>query len=557
MGIPLYFNWIIKKFDKLIINSLQNIDILYLDMNCLIHPACRLILDKYKNETISKEKLEKKMCDEVEQYIVKLLKISQPRKKVILAIDGPAPYAKMKQQRMRRFRSTIEKEEIKKIKKKLNYPEDKTLWDTNAITPGTEFMYDLSIHLQKFIKTNELIKDLQVTLSDASTPGEGEHKIMDYIREHPEDRELTHVIYGLDADLIMLALATELPSIYLLREAIHFNKVDTETFLYLDIPVFSKCIVKTVTGEEYKWNPTRIIQDYIVLCFFVGNDFLPHSMALHIGENGIYTLLDVYKKILNSKNEYLCDYSISQISIEFLTELVNQLQLQEDDMLKHFHNSYHKKRGFIRRQDTVFQKECTKFRMKPFLDKHKTEHAVKVGYEGWQDRYYKYFFHIKPNDPTKQQQINDICLEYWKGFHWIFQYYKKGCASWDWLYPYSEAPSLQDFHNFLTKTKSSFYKFKLGEPVKPLLQLMLVLPPQSSELIPPQYQNLMINPKSKIIQYYPQSMHVEFLYKKWFHQCPPALPPQSILCIEKELSKIKLKKKDQKRNIIQHIPFTN
>ena len=84
----------------------------------------------------------------------------------------------MKQQRQRRFKSILEKREINKIKEKLNIPYSIRRWDTNAISPGTEFMSFLSKNIDTFIKTDDIFKDINVIFSSADIPGEGEHKIL-------------------------------------------------------------------------------------------------------------------------------------------------------------------------------------------------------------------------------------------------------------------------------------------------------------------------------------------------------------------------------------------
>ena len=59
-------------------------------------------------------------------------------------------------------------------------------FDKNVITPGTEFMWKLSKSIQHYIierlQSDVLWKGLKVIYSDASVPGEGEHKILDFIR---------------------------------------------------------------------------------------------------------------------------------------------------------------------------------------------------------------------------------------------------------------------------------------------------------------------------------------------------------------------------------------
>jgi 5'-3' exonuclease len=94
-------------------------------------------------------------------------------------------------------------------------------WDSNAITPGTPFMTLLANSLRYWVvkKLNTdpgwkgvsrastlayQISDsskLEVIISDASVPGEGEHKIMDFIRRQRisplHDPNTKHVIYGL------------------------------------------------------------------------------------------------------------------------------------------------------------------------------------------------------------------------------------------------------------------------------------------------------------------------------------------------------------------------
>jgi len=166
-------------------------------------------------------------------------------------------------------------------------------------------------------------KNVEIVLSGHDVPGEGEHKIMEYLRlakSRPDyNPNVRHCLYGLDADLIMLGLLSHEPHFALLREEVVFGRKkkktsatsnpDSQNFYLMHLSLLREYLAlefaelkETLTFE---YDLERILDDFILMGFFVGNDFLPHLPGLHINEGALALMFEKYKKILPTLDGYL------------------------------------------------------------------------------------------------------------------------------------------------------------------------------------------------------------------------------------------------------------
>jgi 5'-3' exonuclease len=161
----------------------------------------------------------------------------------------------------------------------------------------------------------------KIIISGSDYPGEGEHKIFEYIRDNTSEiKNMKTVVYGLDADLIMLTInhLQYCEKMYLFRETPDFIKsidksLDPNLLYVLDIPEFKNNLVyylnndreATCIAEENR------VYDYIFLCFLLGNDFLPHFPAINLRTGGMDIIMETYRNILgNSKKNIIQDGKI-------------------------------------------------------------------------------------------------------------------------------------------------------------------------------------------------------------------------------------------------------
>ena len=422
MGVPSFFRWLVKKYPKIVTDAIEqrsddtidrtdlydigtidmtqsNIngfetDNLYLDMNGIIHPCTH-------PEDGSSPHDESIMIYTIFQYIDRIFNIVRPRQLLYMAIDGVAPRAKMNQQRQRRFRAAREIYDKQQIENKLRaewLSQGKSLpeksippWDTSAITPGTPFMYKLADALKYYIQlritTNPAWQSIKIIFSDSNVPGEGEHKLMKYIRlqraQSDYNPNTSHCFYGMDADLIMLGLASHEPYFRIIRECITESTVTMKCGIcnrtthwtsdctgeepladndQHDIGAPDKSdtsISSTIFGKPFQFlhlnilreylsydlyvdpltlpwctngifSIERAIDDFVFLCFFVGNDFLPHLPTLEIREGAIDALVYLYKKYLPKMNGYITDSG--HVDLSRASMIMSDISALEDEI---------------------------------------------------------------------------------------------------------------------------------------------------------------------------------------------------------------------------------
>lgn len=673
MGVPAFFRWLSRKYPSVIVDCVENknvddignnvyedatkpnpngveFDNLYLDMNGIIHP-CTHPEDK------PPPKNEDEMMIAIFECIDRLFHIVRPRKVLYMAIDGVAPRAKMNQQRSRRFRAAkeaVEKRlEVARIRSELLakgciLPPEKPKeehFDSNCITPGTPFMERLSTCLHYYIhaRMNSVTawKGIKVILSDANVPGEGEHKIMDFIRKQraqpDHDPNTQHVLCGADADLIMLGLATHEPNFTIIREEFLPNKprpcdvcgqfgheldkcqglntIDATSNIKADIPITGEvrfifvrlCVLReylkrtlSMPNLPFQYDFERALDDWVFMCFFVGNDFLPHLPSLEIREGAVDRLVELYKKCVYKTGGYLTDSG--EVNLDRVQLIMNDLGLVEDTIFKerqrreeqfkarekakrrrmesappnfsNMHNSQfaptplgrgmnpmrienprqeaarfrqlglpqnaalHTRaisdpntalESLLRPGNSIDDKKATKRKSAdqdesidkkedPEEEDYQENDEVRLWESGFKDRYYESKFDVGPDNISYRYSV---ALQYVRGLCWVLKYYYQGCASWKWYFPYHYAPFASDFVN-IGGLSTAFEK--ATKPFNPLEQLMGVFPAASCSHVPSPWAILMSDPKSAIIDFYPEDFKIDLNGKKFAWQGVALLP---------------------------------
>jgi 5'-3' exonuclease len=522
MGIPSYFSYIIKNHVKLIKKLSQNtipVNNLYLDCNSIIYDAVHNI-DFTKLVISDIDTIINSVCCKIDEYIFQL----KPDNIVYIAFDGVAPVAKLEQQRSRRYKSLYQNNISRSIFKDAK-PDP---WNTTAITPGTIFMKKLNECVRRKYNEPKKYNIDSFVLSPSDKYGEGEHKLFEFIRQFPElHKDKNTVIYGLDADLIMLSI-NHLPvseNIYLFRETPHFIKsinseLEPDESYIIDIPELAKIITSDMNnGVEQKINR---VYDYIFLCFFLGNDFMPHFPSVNIRTGGVDKMMNAYKATIGNTNEILTDGK--KIYWNNVRKLVQHLANLEEENIK-METKVRDRREKQEVPDITPEDKFKKFDSIPQYERA-LEKYINPFKSNWQHRYYKCLFDVDIDETRRKQ----ICTNYLEGLEWTMKYYTTGCPDWRWCYNYNYPPLFSDLLHFIPVFDATFVTNKTAKPVSELVQLAYVLPKQSLYLLPEKLYNNLIKDNNN---WYDADCDFVWAYSRYFWESHVQLPHIDIDELEK------------------------
>ncbi len=519
MGIPNYFMHIVKEHRKVIKNLglIKEVDNFYLDSNSIIYDIVNQQLKEYDDKALEPDNFEDiiigLVCDKIEEYI----KIVKPKKNIYITFDGVAPVSKLDQQRQRRYKSNYMNVELLKRKVK---------WSTTAITPGTMFMTKLNKRINKNFKSKRKYGVKKMIISDSSNEGEGEHKIYEYIRKKPDEhKDGITVIYGLDADLIMLSLnhLNVCSEIYLFRETPHFIQTVDKTLMpnanyMIDIGLFGTILSKDVGNKNDRCDD--FIIDYVFLCFFLGNDFLPHFPTLNIRTDGISLLLDAYKKVIVRNNLKLINER--RIVWKNLRKLLEYLS---NDELNTFKSEYMMRDMMSEKIIKRIENEEDIINSIPILERDLEEY-IDPWEIGWEKRYYNKLLDIN-NDETL---IKNVCINYLEGLEWTLEYYTNGCKNWRWAYKYDYGPLLSDLTRYVPYFNMDLIK-ENHDKISSMVQLCYVLPRDSLQLLP-----AIIEDKVKDEDWYKKDNEYVWAFCRYLWEAHVRLPEININELEKKIN---------------------
>jgi len=534
MGIKHFFMYLRDNFtdDLYYLNRVDDfthvtdstIDNLLLDMNGIFHTCAQKIYQYgntqpksfFRRPVKATLKKQQEFFQEVCNTIDFLLSKVKPKKRLVMCVDGTAPLGKAIQQRQRRFISAKSRDE------------NAGTFDSTCISPGTKMMDYLTKYIDWYIRKKMSEDDpnwnLEVVFSNEKAPGEGEHNLISWIRKYGNQKE-SYCFHGMDADLIMLALGTQLEKVWILRDDVMSGDFYVIDVGHLHISLSEKL---KWDSDKYEFSSKRAIHDFILICFFVGNDFLPHVPCVEIIEGSIDLMISVYKEVCTSFGHLTRNNGRMKFRRRAFGKFLSTISMYEKEFLL-------KK---MEHKDRFFQDEL--------LERNIVDEDIDM-------ENYRYEYYMENVSEDKNfVNITSFCHEYMAGIDWVINYYIYGVPSWTWNFPYHYAPFAYDLAKHLKTFRFPVYtpNYNGTKPTVPFIQLLSILPPKSAYLLPSPLNTLLLN--NPLNDYCPEDFKIDCSGKRQEWEGVVLLPVLDYNTVEKEYSKYvkEIDDKERRRNIL-------
>lgn len=526
---------------------------LSVDMNGIIHSSLDIVygmgdyedverqnqIKRMLTQPLSRErnKNEKALMAQVRMTMVRILRALVeeigPRDVLVVAVDGPIPMSKVQQQKQRRYRSSSDDGSFSILNK-------------NIVTPGTEFMMEIDSALRQEMETaNTTYAVSKVIYSSHLVPGEGEHKILDYFRSgqmgSPSYKEdSAHIIYGNDADLLVLSLALGFRNVHVMRDSVRF-KLHLEGRI-VNVGERAKEREARAKGERWTVNDPHVdmdkmarvianwagghegsVDDFVTFITLVGNDFLHAPPSMIVMSNSLFVLFNVYKEFRKSNGPFTVkgDDERWRIDWEGFSRFLSAFLPPSDKRASQESND--KEAALLNSADLNFKYPSRMLN----IARQEDNNGTWIDYATFRAAWYfnatapvnhelaKYLGVEIRSDPS---QISDMCIQYLRGLNWTTQYYRHGSANvtWLWYYPHYHSPTLYDIYGVLssmirrgqTETLLNVDPVAGESRFTAYHQLVAVLPPSSLSLLPSQLRHLLkeespladLNPRKFIVE---------------------------------------------------------
>ncbi len=601
MGVPsLFISLVRNKAYKNILSAVEagktGCDYLLLDFNSLVYDSYARVAEAMKGQNLNKNSTETHIITDLIRYLRHMIcDVVQPAKCTYFAIDGPAPRAKMIQQRSRRYKGYQTKLYTQRLKERLGLEVEEG-WDASAnIAPGTVFMQKMTNELVKVMRQKGFSvhnQEMEVVLSSSNVPGEAEHKIMPVIRNlarATKSRDDVVYICSKDADLIVLSTMTHKSNIHILRRTDGENDkniqqlYESHEFIQFNIDGLREGWASDLTKEGVEADPIRLLNDYNFLTFIVGNDFVPALSYMKVKRDGLRVLKTIYNEVKQRHTGYLIDYDPFDNSAEprinnaFFRDIFGELAKKEDRGMKEEYRlvkrlmSGYKDPKRLEREETLtpYKLEMTRY---DHLEVCSSDHPLFGEYhqefraidydqpkEIWKEQFYQYYLGVSKEDMDEYNRRRvELATNYLESLVFNLRYYFKGEPSWVWHYKFRTAPLPSDVLYVLNNVIQDVndIEFEKGRPFTPFQQLMLILPPQSAGLVPEVLRPVMTESEMGCVQFYPESFRLDVasgIKTIYSEAILPEIETEMLIEVVKEQEK-SLSEEDKQRNEIKMKP---